>query len=427
MTQVTIVLPAHSEFQTNRIRWQDTTTGLADISVLSAVGTEDRYLQRFQLDGNGADTNNQAQVRAGDDPTDSISATGHELSDAWEQSTTGITVQVPGMVDLLIQGPNGPNILTPDTTEHYLWVPGGSYTTGAITYTYSGNNGPAGLAAWVEDYKAVYAADNTIRATLILDDGQTDGIAIAFDATSGAPEATFDLAVTQPPTTNIAIEGAVSTGVPEVDGSLSVSPPPLPPSPLPPPAAPRRFRTTTRGNSVTLVWDTIEGVTAWEVCVDGVWENTGSLQPTYTVFGLAPNHRYAFRVRGLRGTDIGEPSAILTVTTRRIPEADSSPIRGWIIPLLNQPAQTLVVRLGGLDCLLRIKEADGAWFADVEIPQGAPYVAGRRMVTDSPLVDRNAEIVLGGSLTVRRVDAQETADPAGDGPWNVTHLLVFQP
>ena len=191
--------------------------------------------------------------------------------------------------------------------------------------------------------------------------------------------------------------------------------------------APRRTQITAGGNFVTLVWDTIEGVTAWEVCVDGVWEDTGSLQPTYTVYGLAPNHSYAFRVRALRGTDIGEPTAILTVTTRRIPPADTSPIRGWIIPLLNQSAQTLVVRLGGLDCLLRIKEADGEWFADVEIPQGAPYVVGRRMVTDSPLVDRNAEIVLGGSLVVRRVDAQETADPVGDGPWNVTHLLVFQP
>ena len=45
------------------------------------------------------------------------------------------------------------------------------YDNGAITYLYSGNDQPAGLAAWVEDFKAAYAADNSIRATLILDDG----------------------------------------------------------------------------------------------------------------------------------------------------------------------------------------------------------------------------------------------------------------
>ena len=191
-------------------------------------------------------------------------------------------------------------------------------------------------------------------------------------------------------------------------------------------AAPRRFRTTAGGNFVTLVWDTIEGVTAWEVCVDGVWEDTGSLQPTYTVYGLAPNHSYAFRVRALRGTDIGEPTAIVDVTVRRTPPVDTGPGYGWIIPLENEPAQTLVIRLGGVDCLIRVKQLDG-WYADVEIPQGAPYVAGRRMVTDSPLADRIAEAVFGGSLVTRRLDVLETGDPEGADPWQRTHLLMFEP
>ena len=58
--------------------------------------------------------------------------------------------------------------------------------------------------------------------------------------------------------------------------------------------------------------------------------------------------------------------------------------------------------------------------------KGSPYVAGRRMVTDSPLTDAIAEAVLGGRLVTRRLDTQETADAVGDEPWGVTHLLIFE-
>ena len=69
-------------------------------------------------------------------------------------------------------GPASSLHATDDSTEPYQFVPGDDYDNGAITYLYSVNDQPAGLAAWVEDFKAAYAADNSDpRRTLILDDG----------------------------------------------------------------------------------------------------------------------------------------------------------------------------------------------------------------------------------------------------------------
>ena len=49
-------------------------------------------------------------------------------------------------------------------------TPGDDYANGAISYIWSGGQA-AGLAAWVTDFKAAYAADNTLRAVLTLYDG----------------------------------------------------------------------------------------------------------------------------------------------------------------------------------------------------------------------------------------------------------------
>ena len=116
----------------------------------------------------------------------------HELSDAWEQSTTGVTIRVAGLTNLVIEGPNGPNIDTTDTTESYFWTPGDDYTSGAILYTDT-NGAAAGLEQWVTDFKAAYVADNTLRATLVLNDGQGPAV-ITVDAaatvTAGTPTVT---------------------------------------------------------------------------------------------------------------------------------------------------------------------------------------------------------------------------------------------
>ena len=159
--RVEITLPVHNEFQTDRIRWQNFTDGLGDVSALLAVaGTE--ALSRFQLNGNGADASNNCQLRT---------LGGAELNADFEGYASAITVEVTGLDDLVMAGPASALHTTDDSSEPYQFVPGDDYDTGAISYLYSGNDQPAGLAAWVEDFKAAYAADNSIRATLILDDG----------------------------------------------------------------------------------------------------------------------------------------------------------------------------------------------------------------------------------------------------------------
>ena len=168
--RVTILLPAHDEPQADWIRFEDRDDGLGDVSPLRA-DEGSASLVRLELRGNAADSASQAVVRTVDTPDGSSGlGGGPELSDAWEQHGEAITIQVPGLSDLVLAGPNNANVATSDDSETYKWLPGDDYANGAITYTDT-SDAAAGLAQWVADFKAAYAADNTLRATLILDDG----------------------------------------------------------------------------------------------------------------------------------------------------------------------------------------------------------------------------------------------------------------
>ena len=172
MASVTAVLPLHNEFQNNRLRWQDFANGLIDVSALRAdAGTA--WIVRFQPSGNGADVANNVQIRTVETPDGGGgTSSGPQLSDAAEQYVSFATISVPGMTDLVLAGPNNPNVADQDTNEPYQWIPGGTYDNGAITYNLLAAPHPAaGLAGWVGDFLTTYAADNTVRATLTLDDG----------------------------------------------------------------------------------------------------------------------------------------------------------------------------------------------------------------------------------------------------------------
>ena len=95
---------------------------------------------------------------------------GAELSAAFEGYATALTLQAEGLEDMVIAGPASALHDSSDATEPYQWVPGDDYANGSITYVWSGGQA-AGLAAWVTDFKAAYAADNTLRAVLTLYDG----------------------------------------------------------------------------------------------------------------------------------------------------------------------------------------------------------------------------------------------------------------
>ena len=152
-------LPVHSEFATDRLRWADT-NGLGDVSsLLASSGTE--ALSRFQINGNGGDTSNFVQLRT---------LGGAELSSAFEGYASALTLQAEGLNDMVIAGPGSSLHDSPDDSEPYQWVPGDDYADGSISYIWSGGQA-AGLAAWVTDFLAAYAADNTLRAVLTLYDG----------------------------------------------------------------------------------------------------------------------------------------------------------------------------------------------------------------------------------------------------------------
>ena len=153
-------LPVHSEFATDRLRWADTTNGLGDVSdLLATPGTEE--ISRLQINGNGGDGSNFIQLRT---------LGGAELSPAFEGYATAVTLQAEGLEDMVMAGPGSALHDSSDATEPYQWVPGDDYANGSITYIWSGGQA-AGLAAWVTDFKAAYAADNSIRAVLTLYDG----------------------------------------------------------------------------------------------------------------------------------------------------------------------------------------------------------------------------------------------------------------
>ena len=153
-------LPVHNEFASDRLRWEDTATGLGDVSsLLAAPGTE--ALSRLQINGNGGDGSNFLQLRM---------LGGAELSAAFEGYASAITLQAEGLNDMVIAGPASALHDSSDSGEPYQWVPGDDYANGAITYVWSGGQA-AGLAAWVTDFLTAYAADNSLRAVLTLYDG----------------------------------------------------------------------------------------------------------------------------------------------------------------------------------------------------------------------------------------------------------------
>ena len=222
MTQISITLPVHTDVS-DRIRWQDAANGLGLVSdLLATAGTAS--LTRLQIRGNGQDSANVAQVWVIDTPDGTLgNDVGPELSAAWETYVSAITLRVAGLTDLVLAGPDNANVGTRDDAEPYGFVPGDDYNNGAITYVYTGNDMPAGLAAWVEDFQAAYSADNTLRATLILDDGLTVPSAVVEARTGGV-----NVAVTASAPGATAARVEARTGGVAVRVRATATPPPEP-------------------------------------------------------------------------------------------------------------------------------------------------------------------------------------------------------
>ena len=195
MTVLTVELPAFTVpgGNTDRIRWQDTTVGLIDATDLRTL-TGDAIITRLQINADQGRCLMQIVATLGDTPGD----LNPSLSTAWELYTPAITLQATGLSDLEISGPTAVGSDSTDTSEPYSWLPGS-----LITYT-------GGLDQWVADFKFAHFNDNTLRATMVLDDGVTIAGQIQAAITTGAPTVAARVRLNYP------ISSAITTGVPTV-------------------------------------------------------------------------------------------------------------------------------------------------------------------------------------------------------------------
>ena len=135
-------------------------------------------------------------------------------------------------------------------------------------------------------------------------------------------------------------------------------------------------------------------------------------------------------VRGvLPGGTPDESTSTFTVPGFIAPR-EVSPRQRSLIPLEDGLArQSLILRLADLDTRLVVwhQPLDDGWYFTFEIPQQAPYITGRRLVTDGALLDSAVQAIAGGNIYCRRLGVLSGADPVGGaGVWGATHVLAFE-
>ena len=210
------------------------------------------------------------------------------------------------------------------------------------------------------------------------------------------------------------------------------------------PTVPRAVDSQNPGiTAIDLTWvaPTTDGgspILYYEICVideDGVdqpFERTSGPETQWRVRGLAIGHRYGFRVRAVTATDVGLASPAIYDTPLRT-RVERRP-RGQRIPLLDVDRQSLILRIAGQDCRLRVwwhpDEADGygkvgAWWGGLEVPVNTPAVRSRRLALNSGILDR-VDGVLPGNIVLREL-AATGEEPGRDAFRRPTHALIWEP
>ena len=202
-----------------------------------------------------------------------------------------------------------------------------------------------------------------------------------------------------------------------------------------PPQAPRALSVS--ASAVDVDWEAplSDGgapVTRYEVAVVGPdgelepWEAVG-LVTRHRILGLVAGHRYGFRVRAVNPNGLGDPAAPVYATPQG-PTAQALP-PGQQVPLLDVDRQSLIVRLDGRDCRLRVwwQPSDLSWYGSLEVPVNTPAVQGRRIRLNSGLLDRIPGI-LAGDVVCRALDDDSAhLDPVRDAWGRPTHGLFWEP
>ena len=102
-------------------------------------------------------------------------------------------------------------------------------------------------------------------------------------------------------------------------------------------------------------------------------ESTGSPTTNYRVRGLRLFQRYGFQVRAVNSVGNGPYTDINLCRSRRCGGCRYA-TSGQRIPLLDLDRQSMIVRLGGMDCRIQVwfQPSDTAWYAALEVPTNTP-------------------------------------------------------
>ena len=210
MATVTLVLGSPNAFSGSWVQWDERSmpANLGDVTALSTdPANAPRYLTRLRV---FALNDARVQIQFVEVPGTGISgfATNDEdLSDAWEQYASAITLQYAGAADLVIAGPRHVDNSFTDANDPYEWR--------RLSDLNAQN-------AWFN----AYASAGRPALTIILDDGETPvtpQAQIRGTTATGVPRGVARVRTTPPIT--VRIRGATATGVPTGLARVRVTPP----------------------------------------------------------------------------------------------------------------------------------------------------------------------------------------------------------
>ncbi len=181
-------------------------------------------------------------------------------------------------------------------------------------------------------------------------------------------------------------------------------------------------------HTVGLIWEQLPNIDRWQVEVDGEWIPTATEQPGAVITGLPLYGKHTFRVR--TGSSTPGPPSLPVTAPAYAPRRVIAPRTVYQLPLADgPPRQSFILRIADLDCRFTIhyQPSDKGWYCTIEIPQGTPYLSGRKLVSDGPIFDRQIAQRLGGNIWCRQLDAITSDDPTGlTGVWGSTHGLAIE-
>ena len=160
--------------------------------------------------------------------------------------------------------------------------------------------------------------------------------------------------------------------------------------------------------------------------VQGGFEPTAGSATSWRVRGLARGHRYGFSGPDRQlGWPVYGHRARLRHAAARCRGRRRNP-SGQLIPLDDADRQSLIVRLAGQDCRVRVwwQPSDESWWATLEVPANTPVVRSRRLAVDTGLLDREPGI-LPGNVVCRSLGGRRT-DPPRSAWAEQTHGLFWE-